>query len=275
MYDDDSDAPQENLSDDVAYQSYDDAEEAMEESIWLGDTGASAHMSMSMQGLYELRDYVGTVTVGNEAKLEVKKIGTKVGTVMQKDGQHKNIVLKNVKYVPKLKCNLLSLTQAINCGFEMRDNNEGLWIRKGAMTYDFDRKYKSVSGFLFGLKIDNRQVRTNVKTSARDKINASIMHARLGHTDETYIRETCKRLGVDIKRPFPSCEICAISKMKQKGTQKRLYTKALKKGERLFMNISHVKGESSGDFKYWLLVVDEATEFQWSFFPQCEETDEK
>ena len=98
------------------------------------------------------------------------------------------------------------------------------------MTYEFDRKYKSGSGFLFGLKIDNRQVRTNFNSSARNKIDASIIHAKVGHAGETYTRETCKRLGIDIKGPFPSCESCAISKMKQKGTQKHLYIKALDKG---------------------------------------------
>lgn len=124
---------------------------------------------MSLQGLYELREYNDTVTVGNGAKLEVKKIGTKVGTIIQKNGEHKNIILKNLKFVPKLSCNLLSLTQEINSGFEMRGNSDGLWIKKGAMTYQFDRKYKSGSGFLFGLKSDNRKVCTNINTSAKNK----------------------------------------------------------------------------------------------------------
>lgn len=32
------------------------------------------------------------------------------------------------------------------------------------------------------------------------------------------------------------------------------------------MDISNANGESSVDSQYWLLVIDEATEFQWSFF---------
>ena len=34
-------------------------------------------MTMSLRGMYELRDYRGTVTVGSGEKLTVTKIGTK------------------------------------------------------------------------------------------------------------------------------------------------------------------------------------------------------
>eukprot|EP00977_Amphora_coffeiformis_P021979 scaffold10145_cov84-Amphora_coffeaeformis.AAC.1 len=37
-------------------------------------------------------------------------------------------------------------------------------------------------------------------------------------------------------------------------------------GERLYFDISSIKGESAGGKKFWLLVVDEATGFPWSFF---------
>ena len=69
-----------------------------------------------------------------------------------------------------------------------------------------------------------------------------------------------------IKGPFPTCDSCAVSKMKQKSIQKFTQNKATAKGERLFMDISSVKGKSNGGSKYWLLVIDEATQFQWSFF---------
>ena len=238
----------------------------LDESIWLGDSGASAHMTMTLKGLYHVKSYNGSVTVGNGHKLEVTKIGTKVGTVVQKNGEKRNITLTNVKYVPDLNCNLLSLTQALSAGFNMTGNKNGFWVSKGAMTYHFDRRFKSGSGELFGIKIDDREVRTNINSHTVSKLNANIMHAKLGHCGETYTRETCRRLGVTIKGPFPTCDSCAVSKMKQKSIQKFTQNKATAKGERLFMDISSVKGKSSGGSKYWLLVIDEATQFQWSFF---------
>lgn len=202
--------------------------------------------------MYYVKPYTGSVTVGNGHKLEVTTIGTKMGTVIQKNDQKKHITLSNVKFVPDLNCNLLSLTQAISAGFNMTGNKNG----KGAITYHFDRRFKSGSGELFGIKISDREVRTNVNTHRMRKLNASIIHAKLGQASETYTRETCQRLDIDIKGPFPTCESCAISKMKQKNTQKSTQNKATEKGERLPMDISHVKGKSSGGSKYWLLVID-------------------
>lgn len=59
-----------------------------------------------------------------------------------------NCYPENVKYVLDLYCNLLNLTQALASGFEMTGNKIGLWIRKGAMAYEFDYKFKSGSGTL-------------------------------------------------------------------------------------------------------------------------------
>ena len=223
-------------------------------------------MTMSLQGLFDLRYYNGSVTVGNGDKLKVTKIGTKIGTVVQKNGSKKNITLRDVKYVPKLNCNLLSLTQALKAGFKMTGDKDGMSIKKGRMQYEFDRKFKSGSGFLFGLRIDTRDIRTNVNSSAQNKIDATIMHAKLGHAGETYRRATCHRLGINLKGPFPPCESCAISKIRQKNVNKTTYERATEKGDRLFMDISHVAGKSNGGSKYWLLVIDEATQFQWSYF---------
>ena len=63
-----------------------DTFDSIEKDIWVGDTGASAHMTCSLEGMYELKDYQGAVTVGGGDKLKVTKIGKKMGTVLQKDG---------------------------------------------------------------------------------------------------------------------------------------------------------------------------------------------
>ena len=109
--------------DDHCYQSMDASDVAITDEIWLGDTGTSSYMTISFRGMYKLRDSSATVTVGNGEKLRVQKVGDKVGTVLQKDETKKNIVLRNVKFVPDLNCNLLSLAQAIQSGFHMTGSN--------------------------------------------------------------------------------------------------------------------------------------------------------
>jgi hypothetical protein len=47
-------------------------------------------------------------------------------------------------------------------------------------------------------------------------------------------------------------------------------------GERLFMDISSIKTTSYGGSKYWLLVVDNKTDYSWSYFlKRKSETKEK
>ena len=104
----------------------------------------------------------GYVTVGSGERLKVTKIGDKVGTVIQKNGLKKNIVLRDAKYVKDLNCNLLSLTQVINSGYSTTGNKDGLWIRKGAVTFEFDHIFKSGSGVLMGIEIGTRDVSTGI-----------------------------------------------------------------------------------------------------------------
>ena len=55
----------------------------IEKDIWLGDTGAPAHMTCSLEGMHKTRDYQGTVTVGGGEKLKVTIVGKKIGSVVQ------------------------------------------------------------------------------------------------------------------------------------------------------------------------------------------------
>ena len=90
-----------------------------------------------------------------------------------------------------------------------------------------------------------------------NKVDASDIHAKLGHPGESYVRASCKNLNLTLKGPIPKCSSCSIAKIKQKNIRKHDEHRATEKGETLYMDISHVSGHSSsGGAKYWLLVVD-------------------
>ena len=56
--------------DDAACQIGNEAKEKelLYDRIWLGDTGASAHMTMTLKETYDVKSYNGIVTVGNGNK---------------------------------------------------------------------------------------------------------------------------------------------------------------------------------------------------------------
>ena len=100
--------------------------EAMDASLWLGETGASSHMTNSSEGMVnQVKINTGKV-FRNGQRLKAESIGDKRGLVVRKDGTRIPILLKNVKYVPQLYCNLLSITAALNEGYKLDGDLKGL-----------------------------------------------------------------------------------------------------------------------------------------------------
>ena len=61
-------------------------------------------MKNDIKGMTDLNNYSSNVKVINRRMLKDTKIGQFVITVKQKDSSEKRIVLRNVKYVPKIYC---------------------------------------------------------------------------------------------------------------------------------------------------------------------------
>jgi len=80
------------------------------------------------------------------------------------------------------------------------------------------------------------------------------------------MRKTAKFYGWELKNSFETCESCALAKSRQKDTNKEKKAQSEMPGKRLFIDISHVKSRSFGGLQYWLLTVDDATDFSFSLF---------
>ena len=92
-----------------------------------------------------------------------------------------------------------------------------------------------------------------------------VHHDMLGHVSESRTRETAKYYGIKLEGKFQVCGDCAKAKIRQNNIPKDEDTiRASKNGERLFFDISSIKAESYGGSKFWLLVVDDKTDFAWS-----------
>jgi hypothetical protein len=83
---------------------------------------------------------------------------------------------------------------------------------------------------------------------------------------QNVLRKTAEHNGWKVTGRFETCRDCNESNAKQKGVQKTTADRSTTPGERLFMDITSIKKKSIGGSKFWLLVVDDATNFTWSFF---------
>ena len=99
-------------------------------------------MASSMEGLYVTKEYKIPVQFGNKRKLNATKFMKFRGFSISKDGKKTPILLNNVKYVPGLHCNLLSLSKAMKV-FELKGTADQLTLKYNNICYQFNHKIKS------------------------------------------------------------------------------------------------------------------------------------
>ena len=127
--------------------------ENLDTSLWLGDTGASCHMTNNLDGMFNRTKIDSGIVFGNGQRLKAECIGDKRGLVVQKDRSKSPILMKNVKCVPQLYCNLFSITAALGEGCKLTGDIKNLTLMKNDKIYVFDRKVKSGKSTLFAMKI--------------------------------------------------------------------------------------------------------------------------
>ena len=99
--------------------------------IWIGDTGASCDMTKSIEGLINLKAIESNIVLDNGEQLKATNVcDKKEEYVLQKDGSEKPILLKKVKYIPNLACNLLSISTTLQNGCTMEGLSKMINLKK-------------------------------------------------------------------------------------------------------------------------------------------------
>ena len=88
----------------------------------------------------------------------------------------------------------------------------------------------------------------------------------LGHLGVDLVKSTAKAMNIKLTGKVEKCEDCAISKAKQSNVHKENDHQSTTVGGRWMIDIKSVKARSRGGSKYWLLALDEASDFAKSFF---------
>jgi len=237
--------------------------------IWIGDSGASCHFCNPDDGLYDCTEIFEEITVGNGSVMIAKKIGKLQCGVLQKNGEWLIVTLENVKFVPELWINLFSIGKALKNGFNISNNDEILSLTKGKVTLTFDNAVRTKDGSVPAIRLMpiGNDVGLAVGESGRNEsIDINNLHKILGHCGENSARLTGKALGFQVTGKFDTCEACSIGKARQKNVNKEWKGGSTTPGERLFVDISSIKGNSFGGAKFWALIVDDFTSYCWSYF---------
>ena len=146
--------------------------------------------------------------------------------------------------------------------FELRGNKDRLVVSKGYVSYEFDRKIPSGNGILWGIRIDQ----CTTEDDDVPQIHTNLYHRMLTHASENLVTMTAKHLGKHLVGTFRECAACALSKITQTKIPKYTENKATDIYERLCLDTSSIRYRNAGGAKYWLLIVDEFSNYKISKF---------
>ena len=244
--------------------------ETLSDDIWICDSGACGHYCKSIEGMFDIRDIAETITVGNGDSMMATKVGSLKRRVVQLDGSTLDVTINEVKYVPDLCVNLFSINKAIKTGFNLSNNGTTICLTKGSASIAFDRVIKTLSGSISGIKMVCKEssvaYTAQHKTELRNSIDINKFHEMLGHCGSDRLKRTAMIHGLKLKGELKVCEDCAIAKARQKNVNQDWKEGSQKPGERVYLDISSIKDKSYSGSRFWVLVVDDYTDYCWSLF---------
>ena len=175
--------------------------------LWIRDTGASTHMTHTLNSLFNLKKEKTTIKIGNGTGLNLTIVGTLKATVEQEDGTRLKVTLKNVAYVPELTSNLFSITKAMENGYKLSNKGNIMILSKGSKVLKFENLQKTKNGYCPGIKMIIKIPYEKVNIAqAKDYLEA---HQLLGHPGMETTITTAAKLGWKLAPNAEECEACS------------------------------------------------------------------
>ena len=177
--------------------------------LFIADSGASCHLTGSMEGMVDCQKIHECVTVGNGKTVQATMIGIKKGCIRMPDGSLQTIALHGCKYVPDLApFNLFSLTKTLSGGCHLGNVGEVITITtKDGFTLRFDQKIRTKTGYVGAVEIlplEDEEVATPA-LDAGDTVDINKFHALLGHVSEEKTKAVAKYYGVKLSGKLEPC----------------------------------------------------------------------
>lgn len=180
---------------------------------WYVDSGATSHMTNNDEFLYNKSDVFNKeIVVANNNKLTVSCSGD-IDMLLRMDKSERNVVVKDVEYVPNLCANLLSVRQ-------LTQNGNKVVFEKNVC------KIFNINGDLIGNAfVENDLYRLNCKVhnfkemSLVLKESSNLWHRRLGHICNENLRNVklaCYGINCEVNSK-EQCVTCVEGKQSRKS----------------------------------------------------------
>ena len=232
---------------------------------WWMDTGATIHVTNSLQGLKNLRkpsDAELIIRLGNGDRVQVEQIGA-ISLVLS-SGHILN--LKDVVFVPSMRRNLISVV-ALDCdGYFCNFGNGKLQLLYDACIVGSgslcDGLYKIDLHPTF---INSINAVTSKKRGRIDESSSMLWHRRLGHISRDRMQRLIKE-GVLHDLDFTDFDTC-VDCIKGKLPARARKGKRSRKQDVLEMIYTDICGpitpSAIGGYKYFITFIDDYSRFGW------------
>lgn len=231
------------------------------EDSWILDSGCSYHMCPNKEWFDTFKPHKGgTVLMGNDASCKVLGIGSV--KIKMFDGIVRTF--NDVRYVPELKKNLISLGLLDSQGCTYTAEGGKLKITKGALVIMKGQKtrnlYKLVGNTVVG--------GVAISTQAESSDDTALWHMRLGHMGERGMMELHKR---NLLKGVKSCKM-DFCKYCLYGKQRRIGFKAASHTSEGVLDYIHsdvwgpVSVSSHSGARYFVTFIDDYSRKLWIYF---------
>lgn len=237
---------------------------AVEERIWLLDSGATAHMTNTTEGLTNIRWQKTRVTVATNHVVESVAFGDMYATLEATGGKKVRALFRNVRVVPAFGMNLISAKQLMKGGVKVNlwPGNPHLEV-KGVHVPVLERgDLLTLDLQVDGAGQDKRDAQGHAATDGDD----DLWHPRLGHVSLKVMKEA-ERLGlVPEGLTHDGCDTCEVAKHKRPSFKRAAQHRATKPLELVHVDLwGPVEEKTNGGATYGIMFTCDKTRWRRLF----------
>ena len=239
---------------------------------YIADSAATCSMTPNSDGLACYRECSRPLGLANGEEITIVGYGDLTVDFRTNHGWVR-VEMNDVAHVPQLSYNLISLPSMAQKGHTYTGDKDGVILElKGGKTVFFPLVGKLCRQYGYRPKAANNMVDTACAVIAPGKApnpptDINILHCTFGHAHEGLLKKTATQQGIAYSGELHECRGCSMAKGLRKPIARSTRTRADKRLQRVFVDLSGPMAvKSIGGKRYTLIVRDDCTRFNRVYF---------